>query len=1289
MKQVTHLHFHTEYSLLDSLIQIKDIPELLQKVDTKALVLTDHGNVDGAIKFYTTLKKETKTIPLLGCEFYVVDDLHEKKDKKRYHMVAIAKNRKGFSSIMRALTVANLEGFYYRPRIDWKYMMEEMNDVVLMTACLDGLFAHPNYALILDEFYKKFKDDFYLEAIMLEDMPRQHERNKLVKDIHDATGIKIAVTNDVHYEKSEDWQFRDVTYAIRYNDHIDPKKELIQGKDTNQLYFKNYDQMINGLKAFDMGDYEEKMVEVWDEIVNKCTFELERMQVSVPVAYEEAKDNPEEYFSSMVRNVFYNHEKFKGDKDAEERMEYELKEICELGFAEYFLLVADICAEAKKRDIMVGAGRGSVGGSLVAYLLSITGVNPLEFNLVFERFISPGRHDLPDIDLDFEDTKRDVVIDYLKEKYGERNVALVATYATLKGKGAVRDVSRVYNVPLVDVNACAKQILVRFGGDERSDFTVEDTIRLFEVAKEFNEKYSHVIEAAKRLEGLLKNKSTHAAGVVTDTTDLYTGEKCVLLQSKTGEMMVNWDKKDLEYMGLMKMDILGLRTLNVLHEIQRLVKERKGVDIEWHKLPLDDEKIINRFAVGDSIGTFQFGSPGMIQYLRDFNCKNFTELYQAVALYRPGILRSGMSHQFIQLKRGEKKPEYVNDELKKILEETYGVVLFQEQMMYIFNRLGGIPWHTVDVVRKVVSKSEGQEKFETFRQTFLDGVKKLKSMSQEDANRIFSIMKFFGSYSFNKSHSVEYTMLGWWTMWAKVYHPLEFYCINLQRARSGEDISNYLSDVNKAGIKVKSPQVNESDSTWKIEDETTLRAGFEIIKGISATLGGEIIRAREMKENKQFESYTDFINSVNRRLVNIARIKVLLMAGAFGDLLSPEEHELLYRYIETFRKCPESVEEAKKKENELIEVDVDLGDIFNYELTGSFFEFNKKFIGILKDKYDVKKLEIMRKILETGTLPLHWYICKFDELKYGYRHRVGSEKDYDKKDFIGSKGFAGDLGGVYGIIRDDSYLCYATISKPLFYSGMKAKIEDMAGKYILMKADKPTKASNLFVHEIYFLNDIKEGKFIGVKIVDEKAAIVDFDLKGVIGISEIEEGLENETKKCSECLQRDSCQAPVSFSKGMFNALIVGEAPGADEDEQGKGFVGKAGRILWKELKEFALEREWFYISNIQKCRPKDNKITEQATAFKCADRWLQKEIGQVRPRIILSLGKTAYQYFSGDKKGGITQANGKVEWSDKYGAWMIYSVHPASAIYTDENAELLRFSLEKFNNLFKKLLPE
>jgi len=1269
--KVSHLHFHTEHSLQDSLLRIDKLGALVEEYSIAAIALTDHGNVDGAVKFYQEMKK-TSAVPLLGCELYVVDDMADRTNRHRYHLVAIAKNRRGFTSIMRALTKANLDGFYYRPRVDWKYILSDLEDVVVMTACADGPLSHPDSGEIISALYEKFGEDFYLEAVLLRNYKPQQRANVLVRELSAALGIRTVFTADVHYQSRDDFRAREVVSAIhRHARFTVGDWRGIKEEDRADLHLKTFEEMEAAAIEAGWGDrVGEEMAEVWEEIVGKCTFDLEPCKVSIPLAYEEAEPDPGAFLRAMCEERFSRFS-YSDEKAAHERMVHELDEIISLGFAEYFLLVEDVVRWSKENGIRVGPGRGSVGGSLAAYVLGITDVNPLDYDLVFERFISPGRHDLPDIDIDFEDQKRDQIIQYLKEKYGLKSVALVSTFSSMKGRGAIRDVSRVFDVPAFEVNQVTKQILVRSGGDARSDFTIEDTVTLFEHAKDFTRKYPHVIEVSKAVEGLTKTKGVHAAGVVVDKEDLTTGERCVLSRGNDGELVINWDKKDLEYMGLMKMDVLGLKTLNILSRAADMVHEKTGQEVIYTSLPFDDKKVLKAFFEADCLGIFQFGSAGMIQYLREFRPRDFTELYQANALYRPGTLRSGLATKFIDLKQGRGKADSVCRAAEEILRETHGIVLFQEQIMFILNRLGGVPWRTTDMIRKVISKSEGQEKFETFRLQFLEGARRLKSMTDEEANEIFRLMKYFGSYGFNKSHSVEYTYLGYWMMWLKVYFPAEFYCALLQRADDKAEISGYLGDAERHGISHRLPDINESAATWGLAGEKALIAGLDIIRGISERVAEEIVKARE-EAGGLFRDFFHFTSSVPKRLVNVAKVKALLNANAFSRILSNEDRLKILAYIAEHKGLPGALDDVKGLRGESVEIPF---DVFNFEIVEDFYGSNRVLVDLIEKRLDVKPLTVVMEAGERGILPRTWYLGKFEEIKFGYRSKVSGGGAAPKR-----KGDHGsDLGGVYGVFRDKTYHSYVTFTGRLYNQpDKKGAIEDAAGKIVLLEADKPNPTGNLFAHRFHLLDDIRVGRFEGL------------DLGGLVDAASTADlsDLAAEISACEACAYREDCDRPTPFSSGRVGGvLVIGEAPGREEEKAGKPFLGRAGAMLWEMVGDWGLRREDVFVSNVLKCRPRDNKISDARLALACADRWLRKEIERLQPRVIFSLGRTAAHFLLNDRKAGVMERNAKTEWVERFGAFVVFSIHPAMVLYDAKNRGLLEESVESFARLFSSVV--
>jgi len=1513
MKPVSAFHFHSEFSIQDSIIRIDQLDAVIKGYGIKDIALTDHGTVDGAIQFYQTVKKAGAN-PILGCEFYVVDDLADRSDKRRWHAVLLAKNSNGFSSIMRALTKANTEGFYIRPRIDWKYLLSEIQDCVYLTACTEGVLAHPNMGDLVPQIMDKFGDDFYWEAPMLKNYLPQREYSQLLRDMQELMGGKIIFTGDVHYIKPEDWQAREVIRRLSFNQKMLPNEPA--PADMADLHLKTYEEMVVCAQELGFKNSELMMAEIWDEVAAKCTWEFKAGKVSVPLAYEEAREDPGAYLREQCFNVIENVESL-GTEEVVERCEYELGEIIKLGFAEYFLLVQEMVLWAKHNGCMVGPGRGSVGGSLVAYLLGITDVNPLEYGLMFERFISPERHDLPDIDLDFEDAERDRVIQHMRDKYGERSVTAVSTFSTMKGRGVVRDVSRVFSVPLVEVDQIAKQILVRSGGDARADFSVEDTVALFENAKEFNKKYPYVIQICKKIEGNIKTKGVHAAGLVVDVEDLYSGHKCVVVKTKSGDLAVNWDKHDIEFAGVMKIDALGLKTLNILRLAKEEIKRRHNVVADYSTLPLDDPKVLEAFTKADTAGIFQFGSAGMIQYIRNFKPKNFNELVQVNSLFRPGTLRSGMASKFILYKDGVEKPTYINAQMKELLGETYGIVLYQEQMMRILNKLSGIPWRTVDVIRKVVSKSEGQDKFETFRKDWLAGVQKLGTMSVADAQKVFTLMKFFGcltgdtkiyrcasnqhkdsemtieeaykyqdnynfkrrglkilsmhddgfvryntikrvwktgmkpvylirtagnktvrasaehhfmvggewktvseisvgdrirvsdlklpkklhgegygsgsfgqtcprfrkgegptneekarrehlvdqyggrcqvcgsgsfpemhhingdttdnsedntmllcrkhhraytdsalfrryrvgyftqdeeivekkfigeretydmemeeepanfiannfvshnSYGFNKSHSVEYTMLGYWTMWLKVYYPTEFFHATLVRA-SDDDIVPLLSDAQRHGMKIKSPDINCSGYSWTIEDTGVLRGGFDIIKGISTNSALELVKAREAHGGK-FEDIFDFAANIPRRLINIGKIRVLLRSKALDSIISEEDRKKLVLHLETKKKFPTSEKQYK---------DIDASayvetDVLAYEMPEEYLTQNKALVELLSRHFRVKKLSYLSGRENEAIPEYSYHIGKYDEIKFGFRQKV--EQSHGTGSDVDVKGYASDLGGCYGIFRDDTSLTYSTVTGKLYHSELKGEIEEIASRMIIMRANKPAKTSNIFMDRFQFMDYIKKGD-LGM-----------LDYRGIVPYVDTRReaiNLAADIQKCELCPAYKICKRPTPFSAGIFQTMIIGEAPGADEDASGLPFVGKAGRTLWGSLDKHGLSRDLFWVTNVLKCRPKDNKIVDLRVPAFCSAQWLRKEIAVQKPRLILSLGKTALHWVTGDNKASIMDRNGTAEWSESLGAWLVYCIHPSMVSYDASHRAELDAAVKVFSDMFLRIIP-
>jgi DNA polymerase-3 subunit alpha len=709
------LHCHDNYSTLDGIGKTKALIERAKELGYKALAQTNHGNVDGAVKFYKECKK-VGIKPIVGAELYVVNEPTNFKEQRRHHLLALAKNFKGFQEIMKALTRGNQEQHYYRPLVTWDQALE-MENVLFSTACAQGMLAHPSYLEIAKTFKEKFDGSFFTEVMPLP-IKEQQLVNQRAVECWQKFKIPIIATGDLHYVLKEDWKAQEVALAIgtkkKWNDK-DRYRFTVKG-----LYLKTPQEVRESFLPYFPDKVVRWMMANTLRAAALCNFEIPKIEVDLPIPARYAeKVKKAGVNKTLVREAYAGLQRLGLEQDEyKERLRYELNEVITLGFALYFLVIADVIEWCKENGIMVGPGRGSVGGSLLAYSLSMTQVNPLRYGLSFERFISPGRIDLPDIDVDFQDDRRDEVINYIKIEYGEKSVAQVRTFGEMHGRQALRDVARVFDVPISAVDRAAKSIIKRSGGDAREDYSIKDAFGLFEECKAFKRHYPHVVNIASRLEGIIRQPGIHAAGVVIANGNLYDGRRCVVVNGKDGAKVVNWDKRDIDDFGLMKLDCLGLSTLSVLRRAKELVKKNHDEDIEYESIPLDDKEILDQFSKGNTVGIFQFGSPGLSAYCRQVGIEDFERLVAVNALWRPGTLKSGMVTEYSEIKNGHKQVVNVSEFYDRITKDTYGIMLYQEQIMQVLFQGAGIGWRTVDTIRKVISKSEGTEKLAGFKKEF-------------------------------------------------------------------------------------------------------------------------------------------------------------------------------------------------------------------------------------------------------------------------------------------------------------------------------------------------------------------------------------------------------------------------------------------------------------------------------------------------------------------------------------------------------------------------------------------
>ncbi|MGB4305398.1 MAG: DNA polymerase III subunit alpha [Coprothermobacter proteolyticus] len=876
--QFVHLHVHSAYSLLDGVTLPKKLVQRAKDLGMPAIAITDHGVTYGLVEFVSEAQR-LGIKPIVGVEGYQAQRDRKKregnKDKEPFHLVLLVKNALGFRNLNILLTKAYLEGFYYRPRFDWELLEQYHEGLIASSACLAGaipralLEGDEKKALELAGRYQDIfgKGNFYLE-IMDHNLADQQRVNKAIVELSKRTGIPLLVTNDVHYGRPEEYSIQDVLMAIATGATLnDPNRFKYE---TDQMYLKSADEMwerfsetpealLNSLAIAEMVDF---MLPLGEQHLPKF---------SVPEGYTENS-----YLRKLTQDGLLKRYGDNPSKEVLDRMEYELSVIEKMGFAGYFLIVQDYINWAKSQGIPVGPGRGSAAGSLVAYLTGITDVDPLQYGLLFERFLNPERISMPDIDVDFCARRRDEVLRYVRNKYGEENVAQIATFGTLAARAAIRDVGRVLGVPLALVDRLSKSIPqnMELAQAEKLD-DVKNLISQ-------NPDLARVLEIAKQVEGLPRHASTHAAGVVIADKPLY---EYVALQASSDEAGINVTtqlaKDDVEKLGLLKMDFLGLRNMTVISDALRWIKERYGIDVDLNKLSKDDSKVYEMLSAGETVGVFQLESSGFRSFLKDLKPTRFEEIIAAEALYRPGTLGSGGVKSYVDRKHGREPVDYFHDDLKPILEETYGIIVYQEQIMQIASVIAGYSLGEADVLRRAISKKK-EEEILKLREDFVSrGVQ--RGYARETVEKIYETIVHFAEYGFNKSHSAAYAHVTYYTAWLKAYYPTEYFAALLASfVDNTEKLKVYISEARRLGIKILPPDVNKSEHYFIPEGENEIRFGLLGIKNVGLAAVEEILKTRAT--GGPFSSFQDFLLRVNDRVVNKKVTESLIRAGAFDSL---------------------------------------------------------------------------------------------------------------------------------------------------------------------------------------------------------------------------------------------------------------------------------------------------------------------------------------------------------------------------------------------------------------------
>jgi len=897
-----HLHVHSHYSLLDGLAKIDELVEKAKEYKMDSLALTDHGAMYGAIEFYRKcLASDIK--PIIGVEAYVSSGSRFEKDAgkmdRRFHLVLLSKNETGYHNLIKLVTKSHLEGFYYKPRVDKELLKEYNEGLIALSACLQG--EVPSAVLDGDmgrakrialEYQKIFgKDNFYLE---LQDHPNnldQVRTNEGLIKLAQELNMPLVATNDTHYLNREDADVHDVLLCVQTNRTVEEKERMTMKGDDYSL--KSPEHMARAFKN------NPEAIENTQKIADKCNLKIDLDKIELPDYPLPEKETAEEFLEKLCRegiaqrypaNLFSDEKGQEKLQKIEERLAFELQTIKKTGFASYFLIVQDVVNWAKDRGIVVGPGRGSAAGSLVSYLLNITNVDPLDYNLLFERFLNPERISMPDIDLDFADTRRDEVIGYVSKKYGNDHVAQIITFGTMAARAAVRDAGRALGYTYSFCDQIAKMIPFGFGLKESLEKVPE-----LSRAYDSDDQVKTLMDIAKKLEGVARHASTHACGIVItkNSLDFYTPRQ---FASQDDQIIVTqYEMHSIENLGLLKMDFLGLKNLTIIENALNLIEKLRGIKINIDTIPFNDKPAFEVFKKADTTGVFQLESSGMKRYLQKLKPNNFEDIIAMVALYRPGPMN--LIPEFIARKHGEKEIRYLNAKLKPILENTYGIAVYQEQLMQIAKDLAGFSMSEADVLRKAVGKKI-RKLLEQQSNKMIEGMIK-NGISKEVAQKIWDTIEPFAQYGFNRSHATCYALIAYQTAYLKANFTEEFITALMQSDQKDLDRINILvEEAKKHNISVLPPDVNESLDNFTLvpakseKEGPAIRFGLAAIKNVGHNVVKEIVEER--KKNGPYKTMADFLSRLSPALgqsaiLNKKSLESLIKAGAYDKLASRKD----------------------------------------------------------------------------------------------------------------------------------------------------------------------------------------------------------------------------------------------------------------------------------------------------------------------------------------------------------------------------------------------------------------
>lgn len=871
-----HLHNHSCYSLLDGACKLDAMVETAKELGMPAIAITDHGVMHGVIDFYKLCKKNNIK-PIIGCEVYVAPRSRFEKDggreDKSYHLLLLAKNMEGYKNLIKLVSAAWLEGFYYKPRIDTELIEKYHEGLIATSACMAGeiprhlMRGEKDKAVERALWYKETfgEGNFYIE-LQNQGIAEQRNLNKELAQVAEITSIPLVAANDIHYVKKDHSRMHDILLCLQTGKILSDEDRM--RFPTEEFYLKSHDEMKLAL-----GDYPEALENTL-KIADACNLDFDLNEMHMPDYQIPEGYDTNSYFEFLCQEGM---KKRYPNPSSEviERLEFETEMLKKMGYLDYFLIVWDFINYSRENGIYVGPGRGSAAGSIVSYLLGITDIDPLKYDLLFERFLNPERVSMPDIDIDFCYERRGEVIDYVVKKYGSDKVSQIITFGTMAARGAIRDVGRVLNIPLQIVDRVAKMVPTELGITLARALEINPEIKK---EMEADPQIKEMIKMAMELEGMPRHAGTHAAGVVIskDSLDSYLP----LQTTSDGFVTTQFAKENVEEIGLLKMDFLGLRTLTVINKAVEMIRKNRGAEVDFTKVDLEDPETYKLLSRGETLGVFQLESSGLRAIIKDLQPEHFEDIIALVALYRPGPLGSGMVEDFIKRKHKEKRVEYLHPVLEPILNNTYGVIIYQEQVMRIASEMAGFSLGEADLLRRAMGKKK-KEIIDGLKKQFTQGAEK-KNISREISEKVFELIEYFAGYGFNKSHSAAYALISFQTAYLKTHYPHEYMAALLSSVMDSQDKVNfYINEAARMGIKVLPPDINQSGETFEA-------VGDQIVFGLVAVknVGKNAIEAIQNARNEGgvFSSLQEFMTRVDLSAVNRRTVESLIKAGAFKSI---------------------------------------------------------------------------------------------------------------------------------------------------------------------------------------------------------------------------------------------------------------------------------------------------------------------------------------------------------------------------------------------------------------------